>query len=85
MKLQIQVGDLNLAGESVADILVKVRALLTQKQKQLVEAEKKYKAVKKEAAQLEKAVKELEAANQIQPTQAPSAPAVATDSPKESS
>ena len=85
MKLQIQVGDLNLAGESVADILVKVRALLTQKQKQLVEAEKKYKAVKKEAAQLEKAVKELEAANQIQPIQTPSAPAVATDSPKESS
>ena len=81
----MQVGDLNLAGESVADILVKVRTLLTQKQKQLVAAEKKYKAVRKEAAQLEKALKELEAANQIQLTQTPSAPAVATDSHKESS
>lgn len=66
MKLQIQIGDLNLTGESVADILAKSRTILVQKQKQLGEAEKKYKAIKKEASQLEKAVKELEAANQPQ-------------------
>lgn len=60
MKLQISVGKLELSGDSLGDILAKARAMLSQKQTQLATVEAKYKALKKEAAQLETAVKQLE-------------------------
>jgi len=67
MKLRIKVGGLDLTGDSVADLLAKVRALSDQKTALLIEVEKRYKAIKKEAAQFEKARKELEAASSVVP------------------
>jgi cell division protein FtsB len=73
MKLQISVGKLDISGETIGDILAKARAMLVQKQSQLAGVETKYKTLKKEAAQLEAAVKQLEvSAPQVQtPEQKP--------------